>query len=175
MGASKERIPAWVDSSAPPKLWINLAAGLPWLKARPHLVDHGRAAELRLGLRGMGFSVVDATFPGGTVDAEKAFLIELTRKLQFNELGAGNWDAFNDRLWDFLKSDDPTAVAVVIDGLDSLLDSDLYSFIRCVHNLLSLTEAVGLTDSAANRQIEYFFIGNWSQQASRDRGKDVAE
>ncbi|WP_162908361.1 hypothetical protein [Allorhizocola rhizosphaerae] len=168
MDAKKERTPAWVDSSAPPKLWINLHQGLPWLKDRPYLVDRGQAAELRSALQGMGFTVVEAMFAGGPKDAERAFLVELTSKLRLNELGAGNWAAFNDRLWDFLKSEDATAVAVVIDGLDRLVDADIYTFVRCIHNLLSLTEGAGLTDSAANRQIEYFFIGDWSRSGDTD-------
>src|SRR5215813_13133206 len=67
--------------------------------------------------------------------ASSWFLRELTVRLGFNELGAGNWDAFNDRLWDFLRSNDSTPYAIVITGLDSLAERDTYHFLRCVHNL----------------------------------------
>jgi hypothetical protein len=124
-------------------------------------VGLGGASKLRERLSQAGFVVVHATFSGGVDDPERAFLRELTKRLGFDELGAGHWGAFNDRLWDFLTGLESSPYAVVIEGLDALSQVSTYHFLRCVHNLLSLTEGAGLSDSVANRQIEYFFVGEW--------------
>ncbi|MFD2420088.1 hypothetical protein [Amycolatopsis pigmentata] len=113
--------------------------------------------------------VVNASLHEGARDPERAFLVELTQRLRFNELGAGNWAAFEDRLWDFLTSPESTPYAVVIDGLDALARFNTYHFLRCVHNLLSITDGAALTDSTANRQIEYFFVGEWVNGENNDR------
>lgn len=159
--ANKPRVPAWVNMAEPPKLWIDLKEGLSWLKPRPNLVEREKEIELRSTLSSIGFAVTDVDLAEGAKNPERVFLLELTRRLGLSEAGAGSWAAFNDRLWDFLRSENSTPVAVVITGLDGLVRSDIYSFTRCVHNLLSLTEGVGLSDSAASRQIEYFFVGGW--------------
>lgn len=159
--AAERRIPAWVDPATPRRPWIDAQAVLPWLRQRPYLVGGNRAGELRKGLQSADFAVVEASLQDGEKDPERAFLQELTYRLGFDELGAGSWGAFNDRLWDFLTSDESTPFAVMIVGMDALAKSDIYHFLRCVHNLLSLTEGAGLSNSAANRQIEYFFIGEW--------------
>jgi hypothetical protein len=125
------------------------------------LVNPNNAHELCERLSRAGFMVVAASLPSRTEDPERAFLLELTQRLEFDELGAGNWDAFNDRLWDFLTGSESRPYAVVIEGLDVLSRFSTYHFLRCVHNLLSLTEGAGLSDSVANRQIEYFFVGEW--------------
>ena len=159
--ANKPRVPAWVDRAEPPKLWIDLKEGLSWLKPRPYLVEREREIELRSTLQTMGFAVTEVDLVEGSKNPERVFLLELTRRLGFSEAGAGSWAAFNDHLWDFLRSEDSTPVAIVMTGLDGLARADIYSFTRCVHNLLSLTEGAGLSDSAASRQIEYFFVGRW--------------
>lgn len=115
---------------------------------------------MRDTLQAIGFLVVDAALPVGAENVEQTFLAELARQLEFDELAGTNWAAFNDRLWDFV-AEDSTAVGVMITGLDSLR-SDTYTLLRCVHNLLSLTEGPGLTDGVADRQIEYFFVGRWA-------------
>jgi hypothetical protein len=158
---AKKKLPAWVDPATPDRPWFNVHEPLPWLKPRPYLIGLGRENELREALDQLGFVVINAHLTSGSENPERAFLQELTRRLGFNELGAGHWGAFSDRLWDFLTSNDSTPHAIVISGVDELVDSDIYSFIRCVHNLLSLTEGAGLSDSKANRQIEYFFLGRW--------------
>ena len=79
----------------------------------------------------------------------------------FSDVGAGSWAAFNDRLWDLLTADDELPVALFIGGLDQLLPHELHSLVRCIHNLLSMTEGVGLTDVSADLQVEYFFVGTW--------------
>lgn len=145
-----------------PKLWIDLVANMPWLLSRPFLVDSSRVESLARLLPAMGFRVVHATFPQDATSSEEALLVELSRKLGFSSLGAGSWAAYSDRLWDLQISDDEIPVAVVIDGLDVLLRSDVHAFLRCVHNLLSMTEAVGLSDERADLQIEYFFAGSWT-------------
>jgi hypothetical protein len=68
---------------------------------------------------------------------------------------------FNDRLWDVLTSEDKAPIAVVIIGLDSMVKKNLHGFVKIVHNLLSLTEGVGLQSGEANRQVAYFFVGSW--------------
>jgi len=161
--ASSSRVPPWVDATAPPRLWIDVINGLPWLKPPPYLVESDRQDEARTGLAAMGFSIVEAMFTGTPENAEESLLVELTRRLRFDEAGAGSWAAFNDRLWDFLSSQETEAVAVVIGGLDQLIESSIHGLLRCVHTLLSLTEGVGLANSSASRQIEYFFVGRWER------------
>lgn len=169
MDASRQQAPPWVDPSALPKLWIDVTGGLPWLMLRPYLVEYNQVAEVRTALSAMGFDVVEATIAAGADDPERALLVQLTRKLRLNELGVGTWAAFGDRLWDFLKSENATAVAVVIIGLDDLVRSNIYNFIRCIHNLLSITQGLGISDSAASRQLEYFFVGHWTPASSSQR------
>lgn len=157
----EKRIPPWVDPRKPDRPWLDVGVAVPWLRQRPYLVSPRSVVELRAHLSRAGFTVVEASAPDSTEDPERAFLTELTQRLGFDELGAGNWAAFNDRLWDFLTGAESTPYAVVIEGLDVLARFSTYHFLRCVHNLLSLTEGAGLADPVANRQIEYFFVGEW--------------
>ena len=39
---------------------------------------------------------------------------------------------------------------MVIDGFDLLKQESRHTFVRCIHNLLSMTEAVGLADDRAD-------------------------
>jgi len=158
---AEKRVPPWVDPGGPDRPWIDVAAAVPWLMERPYLVSPSQANDLRERLAVAGFTVVDAWLADRAEHPERAFLVELTQRLGLNELGAGSWPAFNDRLWDFLSGADSMPYGVVICGLDLLAKSSTYHFLRCVHNLLSLTEGAGLADSIANRQIEYFFVGEW--------------
>jgi hypothetical protein len=162
MDKSKKR-PPWVDPATPDRPWIDVTGAVPWLRDRPYLAYADRAVELRGLLESAGFSIVEANPDWGQAEPnpERIFLQELTRRMGFREAGAGSWGAFSDRLWDFLSGSESTPYAVLIAGLDTLAVSDTYHFLRCVHNLLSLTEGVALADSVANRQIEYFFLGEW--------------
>lgn len=161
---AERRIPPWVDPRTPERPWLDVGAAVPWLPQKPYLVSPSSASELRERLFRAGFVVVDASLPESAEDPERAFLKALTQGLGFDELGAGNWAAFNDRLWDFLTGEESTPHAVVIGGLDALARFSTYHFLRCVHNLLSLTEGAALADITANRQIEYFFVGKWVNQ-----------
>lgn len=152
-----------VDAEMPksPKLWVDLVANLPWLKSKPFLVDDSDEKTLVETIVGLGFRAVFVDLPRDVGNPEEKLLEELTRVLDFSDLGAGSWAAYSDRLWDLQMSDDEAPLAIVIRGLGHLLRSDVHSFVRCVHNLLSMTEAVGLSDSRADLQIEYFFVGAW--------------
>lgn len=105
----------------------------------------------------LGFRVVRVALPTDMANAEEGVLVRLTAALAFPDQGAGSWAAFNDRLWDLLTAEDEPPVAIFLAGLDRLLPGDLHGFVRIVHNLLSMTEGVGLADSAADLQVEYFF------------------
>jgi hypothetical protein len=158
---AKRNLRPWVDPTTPERPWIDVHTAARWLKQRPYLIESGLAIDLRASLQNAGFMVVDVILEGHSDDPEGEFLKGLTRELGFRGPGAGSWAAFNDRLWDFLAGADSTPYAVVITGIDGLAERSTYHFVRCIHNLLSLTEGAGLTDSAANRQIEYFFVGDW--------------
>ncbi|MEV6269583.1 hypothetical protein AB0L64_20610 [Kribbella sp. NPDC051936] len=160
----ERRIPPWVDPGTPERPWLDVEAAVPWLRQEPYLVNPSSASELRERLFRAGFVVVDVSLAESPEDPEGAFLEALTRGLGFDELGAGSWAAFNDRLWDFLTGEESTPHAVVIEGLDALARFSTYHFLRCVHNLLSLTEGAALADVTANRQIECFFVGEWVNQ-----------
>jgi hypothetical protein len=140
--------------------WMDIEEKFSWLKPRPYFVDRGRVAEIRRGLTELGFDLVEAGFPGKRDEPEQDLLVDLSAKLGFSELGAGNWLAFDDRLHDFLRVPEP-AVAIVVEGLDLLARTSLYSFVRCVHGLESLTDGIGVEDPHALRQVEYFFVGDW--------------
>jgi hypothetical protein len=152
-----------VDAETPraPRLWADLVANLPWLKSKPFLVEGGDEKLLVETVVGLGFRMVSVDLPGDARNPEEELLVRLTESLDFSELGAGSWAAYSDRLWDLQMSDGEPPVAIIIRGLDHLLRSDVHSFVRCVHNLLSMTEAVGLSDARADLQIEYFFVGVW--------------
>lgn len=149
------------------KLWIDLVNALPWLESRPYLVGTPQLQELLQALERLGFRMVNAELPPGAGDVEKALLVELSQRLKFPESGAGGWASYSDRLWDLKTEKGGAPLAIIIAGLDRLLPSQLHSFLRCVHNLLSMTEAVGLSDDRADLQIEYFFIGVWDVNAGQ--------
>ncbi|TCC48567.1 hypothetical protein E0H75_18405 [Kribbella capetownensis] len=143
---------------------MDVEARMPWLTTAPYLVE---ARELDATLRGLGqlgFWVVRAEAPEGG-DVKDGLLVELSVRLGFSSLGAGSWAAFGDRLWDLLTARDETPVAVVIEGADLLLRRSLHTLVRCVHKLVSMTEGVGLSDAHAQRQVEYFFVGEWGGDA----------
>jgi hypothetical protein len=140
--------------------WIDVEENLPWLTTEPYLL-HSKDLDASLAiLSDLGFRVVSAQAPGDG-DLERSLLIELSACLDFTSLGAGSWAAFADRLWDLLTEAWSPPVAVVIKGTDRMLSMDLHAFVRCVHNLVSLTERVGLSDDRAQRQVVYFFVGDW--------------
>ena len=154
-----------VDGVREPRLWVDLERKIPWLPKKPYLVEGRDLARTQRILGESGFRIVRAQAPASGV-LEEALLVELTEKLQFAASGAGSWAAFNDRLWDLLvaAADEP-AVAILIEGSDRLLRADLHAFVRCVHNLLSMTQGVGVSDERADLQVEYFFVGNWKDWA----------
>ncbi len=153
-----------MDAEKPrtPKPWIDVTAHLPQLESKPFLVAAARAEELAEVLPGLGFRLVRVELPHGVADPEETLLVELTRALEFSPLGAGSWAAYSDRLWDLQTEAEEMPVAILISGLDRLVRSNIHGLLRCVHNLLSMTEAVGLSDPGADLQVEYFFIGAWS-------------
>jgi hypothetical protein len=164
VGANRKR-PPWVDPATPERPWINVQQVVPWVRyPPPYLVSSSRVAELRGKLKRAGFSVVDARLEESADNPEREFLKELTRRLGFQEAGAGNWMAFADRLSDFLSGTESAPYAVIINGLDALARSSLYYFLRCVHNLLLIRETAPLSDVTANRQIEFFFVGEWEPE-----------
>lgn len=132
---------------------------IPWLREGPYLVKPGRGAELRESLERAGFLVVEAA--SGAGDPERGLLEDLTRKLGLREAGAGNWAAYSDRLWDFLSGSESQPCAVVITGLDKVEEHDTRVFVKCIHNLLTMPYGIVRNDPTANRQIEYFFLGEW--------------
>ncbi|MES5825574.1 hypothetical protein [Streptomyces sp. RG80] len=153
------------ESSKPPRLWVDMVAELPQLKSRPFLVEDSELVA-RL-VAELGFRVIQVHLPLGIENAEEAVLVQLTAELGFSDLGAGSWAAFEDRLWDLLTAEGEPPVAIFLEGLDRLPSSDLHGFVRIVHNLLSMTEGVGLADSSADLQVEYFFVGTWSARDVR--------
>jgi hypothetical protein len=158
------------DGRRSPRLWVDVATSLPELRSKPFLVESARLAAVERVVTELGFQRVHATLPTAAVNPEDSLLVELSAQLNFSMLGAGSWAAYSDRLWDLQMSDEETPIAIFVSGLDGLLPGDLHSFVRCVHNLLSMTEAVGLADDRADRQLEYFFVGAWTrvQRAGRE-------
>ncbi|HET6738349.1 MAG TPA: hypothetical protein VFH76_05435 [Kribbella sp.] len=141
--------------------YVDLEARLPWLTAEPYLLDVADLAATRAALDELGFRTVTAKAPAAG-DLERSLLVELTERLGFTALGAGSWAAFSDRLWDLVTESWDPPIAVVIEGFSRLMEVDLRTFVRCVHNLVSLTECVGLADDRAQRQFVYFFVGEGS-------------
>ncbi|MGC5012808.1 hypothetical protein ACLQ2R_18750 [Streptosporangium sp. DT93] len=150
------------DTPKASKLWVDVVGRISWLRSRPFLVDVSKVGALVGDLSESGFRVVRVDFPRGAADSEEALLIELSGRLGFSESGAGSWAAYNDRLWDLQTAESEPPLAVLIEGLDALLQSDVQRFVRCVHNLLSMTEAADPADAETGLQIEYFFTGRWA-------------
>ncbi|GAA0256447.1 hypothetical protein GCM10010492_66720 [Saccharothrix mutabilis subsp. mutabilis] len=145
-----------------PRSWVDLVVEFPQLKSRPYLVERQNLDSLTEVLKRHKFRLVIANPSlAGADNKEESLLKELTLKLGFSEPGAGSWAAFSDRLWDLQNDRSASPVAVIVENLDQLLHSDLHSFLRCVHNLLSMTEGVGLADPRNDLQVEYFFVGSW--------------
>lgn len=142
-------------------LWIDVEKHLPWIPTEPYLLDVDNLPATLRALTELGFRVVRANTPDHR-DLEDALLVELTSQLGFNALGADSWAAFNDRLWDLQHEPGEPPVAIVIEGFDRVLHRSLHTFTRCIHNLVSMTESVGLADPRNDRQIEYFFAGTWT-------------
>lgn len=145
-----------------PRFWIDLAVNLPWLRPKPFLVEGSDEKLLVETVVELGFRLVCVDLPQDAANPEEELLKELSRALDFSELGAGHWAAYCDRLWDLLIAEDEPPLAIIIRGLDHLHRSDMHSFLRCVHNLLWMTRAMNVSDSRADLQIEYFFVGEWS-------------
>lgn len=141
--------------------WVDIERSMPWLPTEPYLLMAADLDRTLAALDEHGFKIVRMQMPDG-VDVEVALLTELSKKLEFTTVGVGSWAAFADRLWDLLTESWYPPIAVIIEQADSLLARDVHAFVRCVHNLLALTEGVGSSDRDAQRQVEYFFIGKWS-------------
>lgn len=162
------------ESKHIPRPWLDVVSELTMLRSRPYMIEVDESALVVEALQSMGFRVVEVHWSPSVLDAEQSLLIELTRRLGFSELGAGNWAAFNDRLWDLQKyGKDEPPVALMIYGLDRLLACDIQSFVGSIYRLLSLTESVELDDQRNDLQIEYFFVGGW-REAADGRGYCVA-
>ncbi|MEI8413109.1 MULTISPECIES: hypothetical protein [unclassified Kribbella] len=146
-------------------MWIDLEANLPWLTAEPYLLERDDLEKTLDGLAGLGFRVVRVRAPERG-DLEEGLLIELSGRLGFSGVGAGSWAAFSDRLWDLLTAPEEPPVAVVIELFDRILQQSLHTFVRCIHNLVSMTEGVGLSDEGADLQVAYFFVGDWGTRPS---------
>jgi hypothetical protein len=159
--AESPRLPLRSQQPDLSRPWLDVSAALPKLARRPYLVATSRTDELIAALAGIGFRVVSVSGEVESSDFADDLLTKLTRILGFSEAGAGSWAAFNDRFWDLLTSPDPQPVALVVHGLDSLVHRDVHALLLCVHNLLSMTEGVGLEDASASRQVEHFFVGDW--------------
>jgi hypothetical protein len=149
------------DSPGQPRLWIDVESSMDWLPPEPYLIETAHLSPTIEKLEASGFRVVRIGLGEVGQDIEEKMLIDLSRKLGFSLLGAGSWAAFNDRLWDLLTAEDEPPVAIVIEGFSRLLEANVHAFVRCVHNLLSMTEGVGLADVRAGLQVEYFFVGEW--------------
>lgn len=151
MAASKAR--EWAD-------WVDVEEQLPWLTTEPYLLQVDDLNRTVASLDACGFQLVSVQMPEDG-DLETKLLIELSKQLGFALVGSGSWAEFSDRLWDLLSASWNPPIAVMLHGSDQLLANNLHVFLRCLHNLLSLTEAVGLSHSEAQRQVVYFFVGSW--------------
>ncbi|MEU4293980.1 hypothetical protein AB0E63_37665 [Kribbella sp. NPDC026596] len=149
------------DKSREPRVWADLEARMGWLPKEPYLLESGDLKATLRELDALGFRVVRTRAPEEG-NLEEALLIELTERLGFAAGGAGSWAAFEDRLWDLQHAPGEPPIAVVIDGFDRFMRRSVHTFVRCIHNLVSMTEAVGLSDERADLQIEYFFVGDWN-------------
>jgi RNAse (barnase) inhibitor barstar len=142
--------------------WVDVEAGIDWLPTSPYLLTPDRLTPTVQRLEFLGFQVVRVNAGALAPDLEDSLLIELSKALSFSPLGAGHWGAFSDRLWDLLTAENKQPVAVLIEDFDHVLRADFHTFVRIVHKLLSLTEDLGMnSETEADRQVEYFFLGLW--------------
>lgn len=141
--------------------WVDVELLIDGLPKEPYLVAQSEFESISSKLKGAGFQVFGVDIQDVGPAIEEDLLVDLSAELGFSMLGAGSWAAFNDRLWDLLTAEEKTPVAIFIRNSDKIRDANLHTFVRCVHNLVSMTESVGLSDAVADRQVAYFFTGEW--------------
>lgn len=139
--------------------WIAVREAVPWLPPPPYLVDAGQAAKLRNELRRAGFKVFEAD--AGARTDERGLLLAIGDALAFPDYYGANWAAFEDCLGDLLR-DDAGHVALLIVGADTLMRTDLHTFVRAVH---LLQDAVSEVERAqpGHFQFEVFHVGEFAR------------
>jgi hypothetical protein len=157
------RRPAWVDLATPERPWNSLEGVVDGAPFEPYLVETRAAEDLRNRLREIGFDAVDIVFDPASSDPERSLLRSIGQGLSLDPVEVSNWPTYADRIGILLSGRESTPLAVIVNQSGELADRSMYHFVRCVHILLSLTEVSILNDPRANRQLEYFFVGDWSR------------
>lgn len=138
--------------------WVELRHEIPDYRGDPILVstsDEELVVE-RLERRGFDVRVADPDERG----EERSVLVALGKSLDFPDYYGVNWDAFDECFSDFVDSAKPP-VAVVVRGLDSLLDADAQRFGRTIHFLLDTARGA----SVEHFQLEFIFPGSWDRRS----------
>jgi len=145
--------------------WIPVREAIPWLPLPPYLVDSDDQWLLRDRLRDLGFQVFEADVAACT--DERCVLVALGDALGFPDYYGANWAAFEDCVGDMVREGAGT-IALLVNGCDTLHDSDLRAFVRSVHLLSDVVAEVERVRSRAF-QLEFFFLGEWGDRAERAR------
>ncbi|WP_371615856.1 barstar family protein [Streptomyces sp. NBC_00454] len=134
---------------------------------RPYLISEAECRKVLDGLAGAGVSILEADASG--VLSEDDFLVLLGRVYGFPEYYGENWDAFLDCFADVVEADS-APIVLVISGLSSFFESDFRSFLRCLHELESVTESIPLFRSVIPRKVVNLYPGHWPVPAPSAAG-----
>ena len=83
--------------------WIDTQRELPWLGPPPFWIEDSSLEDLRLGLKQLGFLVLETS--GRNVTSESEFLADLQESLGLEEYAALNWNAFVSAFGDLVRSE----------------------------------------------------------------------
>ncbi len=136
--------------------WTPLRSLVPWLPLPPYLFDEEQLPKLRHELRAAGFEVAEVD--ARSINNERELLAALGSALNFPDYYRPNWDAFDDCIGDLMR-DESAAVALVVVGAPTLLAASPYEFVRALHLLNVVVEAIE-RDAGAFR-LEVLLPGNW--------------
>ena len=136
--------------------WTPLRSLVPWLPLPPYLFDEEQLPNIRHELREVGFEVAEVD--ASSIRNERDLLAALGSALNFPDYYRPNWDAFDDCVGDLMR-DESAPVALVVVGAHALLAASPYDFVRALHLLYTVVEAVE-RDAGAFR-LEVLLPGDW--------------
>jgi RNAse (barnase) inhibitor barstar len=136
--------------------WLPLRRLLSWLPLPPYLLDEQVLASARDELRAVGFEIAEVD--ASEVRDERDLLTLIGAVLNFPDYYRPNWDALDDCIGDLMREGAPPT-AVLVTGAEHLLTASPYDFVRAVHMLYTVVEAIE-RDAGAFR-LEVLFLGRW--------------
>jgi hypothetical protein len=138
--------------------WTPLGRLLSWLPLPPYLLEEQMLTSARDELRGVGFEVAEVD--ASEARDERDLLTLVGGALNFPDYFSPNWDAFDDCVGDMMR-EGAAPTALLISGADRLLATSPYEFVRTVHLLYTVVEAI--ERDAGVFRLEVLLLGRWGQ------------